>query len=387
MNKKMFLGIALIVMVMMLISACTPKYDPESDFKAEPVDGGKGVRITEYIGSKFEASIPLKIQNLPVTHIGDEAFQGKNLIKITIPNSVTYIGTSAFAGNQLTNITIPTSVTYIGDYAFGWNLLTNISIPNGVIYLSGFCGNQLTNVTIPDTVTEIGHQAFDNNQLTSVIIGNSVKKIGGFAFTKNLLNTITIPDSVTEIEGFAFTDPSDNLTLTSITIGADVKLASSMRSNPPFGYAFNVAYTYTGMQAGTYTRPDISSYIWTHPSYPLVPGEITDFYATWDGGSTILIFSATEHTQKTPNNSVLFTMSHLTLSPMSPWEIETMGIGFSDNISANGYRIDGFITAKTGTASFNSSLTIGDSYSRQFLLSADKKRLLVTPGNWSFNRQ
>jgi len=387
MNKKMVLDIALIVLVMMLVFACTQKSDLESDFKVLLIDGGKGVRIIEYVGTKFEVSIPSKIQKLPVIQIGDEAFQEKNLIKISIPSNVTHIGTSAFAGNELTNVIIPNSVIYIGNYAFGWNKLTSISIPNSVTYLSGFSGNQLTSVIIPNSVTEIGYQAFDHNQLTSVIIPDSVTKIGGHAFNQNKLTTITIPESVTEIEDFAFVDTSDNLSLTSITIGANVKLASSMYSNPPFGYAFNLAYLYTGMQAGTYTRPNASSDTWTNPAYVYVPAEITDYYGTWNGGNTILFFSATDHIHKTPNNSASFTMSHLTLAPMTFMEINSMGIFFSDDNSYDAYKIDGVITAKTGNAWFNNDLTVGSSYSRQFRLSADKQKLLVAPGGWSFVRQ
>jgi ABC-type amino acid transport substrate-binding protein len=114
------------------------KYNAEEEFKVEPIDGGKSVRITEYVGDKWEINIPPKIRNLPVTHIG--GFSEKNLISVTIPNSVTTIEYKAFANNQLSNITIPDSVISIGDYAF-WD-------------------NQLTSVTIPDSLPFIGRESF-----------------------------------------------------------------------------------------------------------------------------------------------------------------------------------------------------------------------------------
>jgi hypothetical protein len=128
--------------------------NPESDFKAEPIDGGKSVRITDYVGDKWEVGIPSKIRDLPITHIGVIAFRSKNLTKVTIPNSVTTIMESAFARNQLTSVTIPNSVTTIE-----WG---------------AFASNQLTSITIGNSVTTIGREAFVGNQLTSVTIGANV---------------------------------------------------------------------------------------------------------------------------------------------------------------------------------------------------------------------
>ncbi|MCL2410526.1 MAG: leucine-rich repeat domain-containing protein [Treponema sp.] len=167
--KKLVLGITL--MAAMVFSACT-QHDPERYFEAGPVDGGASVRITGYIGTSWEVNIPPTIRGLPVTEIGDEAFRNRNLISVTIPNSVTYIGEDAFAGNQLTSVTIPNSVTYIGALAFSNNQLTSVTIPNSITYIgwSAFSNNQLTSVTIPNSVTYIGNGAFRQNQLTSVTI-------------------------------------------------------------------------------------------------------------------------------------------------------------------------------------------------------------------------
>jgi len=46
MNKKLVL--ALTVMVAMAFAACA-QHDPESDFAAEPVDGGRSVAIVGYL--------------------------------------------------------------------------------------------------------------------------------------------------------------------------------------------------------------------------------------------------------------------------------------------------------------------------------------------------
>ena len=186
-NKfKLFGIIALVAIIGFTFAACSKKdggsaggdkvkVNPESDFEASPIDGGKSVEITKYIGDEWEVGIPSKIRDLPVTSIGERAFYEKKLIKVSIPNSVTTIGAEAFYDNQLTSVTIPDSVTTIGNYAFYENQLTSVTIGNSVteIGAGAFYGNQLTSVTIPNSVTEIDSGAFRGNQLTSVTIPSS----------------------------------------------------------------------------------------------------------------------------------------------------------------------------------------------------------------------
>jgi len=81
---------------------------------------------TEYTVTNCDPSasgsldIPSTYNSLPVTSIGDYAFQScTSLTSITIPDNVTSIGDYAFNScTSLTSITIPDNVTSIGDYAF-----------------------------------------------------------------------------------------------------------------------------------------------------------------------------------------------------------------------------------------------------------------------------
>ena len=125
--------------------------------------------------------IPSTYNGLPVTSIGDFAFQFcSSLTSVTIPNSVTSIGNYAFEScSSLTSITIPDSVTSIGNRAFyGCSSLTSITIPNSVtsIGVGAFAAcSSLTSIIIPDSVTSIGRDAF-----------------GGSDFGYSI-NTITLP--------------------------------------------------------------------------------------------------------------------------------------------------------------------------------------------------
>jgi len=140
---------AMILVFVFSIPAFTQQYNKESDFKAQPLLDGKSVMITEYIGSQWTVNIPPKIQQLPVTVIGKNAFQDKKLISVTIPNGITLIMERAFMSNLLTSIIIPNSVTSIGDNAF--------------------CANNLTSINIPKSVTSIGRFVFVGNPKMSRI--------------------------------------------------------------------------------------------------------------------------------------------------------------------------------------------------------------------------
>ncbi len=125
------------------------------------------VTITEFQGSGnvYTASngvvtIPSSINGLPVTAIGQSAFEGdySTMLSVTTPNSITTIGDSAFAGcTYLTNILIGNSVINIGNYAFqGDNSLKGAYfLGNAPSYATNnlFYGdNNLTAYYLPSTV-------------------------------------------------------------------------------------------------------------------------------------------------------------------------------------------------------------------------------------------
>ena len=134
-------------------------------------------------------TIPDQITGLPVTCIGDTAFNHcVNMTSIAIPNSVTTIGAYAFLDcAKLTSVSLPSSVTTIGDRAFA------------------DCFH-LTSLTLPDSITAIGQLAFDVTSLTNVTLPSRVTTIeDGLFFECANLTTVTIPSSVTTIKGQAFT--------------------------------------------------------------------------------------------------------------------------------------------------------------------------------------
>jgi hypothetical protein len=199
-KRNLIFSFAVIVMAIGTACAQAQRYDPESDFRARPVDGGKGAEITGYVGTKFEVRIPPRIQNLPVTSIGEEAFEDKeNIISVTIPNSVTSIGDYAFSGcTSLASVTIPNSVTGIGDYAFRRCLgLTSVTIPNSVTSIGDYAFiscTRLTSVTFMGTIPSSNfgtYRTFSGDLRDKYYAGNRDNGTPGTYTTNNQGSTWT----------------------------------------------------------------------------------------------------------------------------------------------------------------------------------------------------
>ena len=226
-----------------------------AEFKYTTDNGS--ITITGYTGRADTVIIPRAINGLPVTGIGDYAFQDcTNLTSVTIPRSVTNIGYHAFRdcsslvsavipnsvtsidgmayrGTKLARVTIPASVAYIGNDVFdGCSSLIAISVDtmnlaysslDGVLFdkertmLIRCPGGRTGAYTIPASVTEIDDSAFDSCcNLTGVTIPQSVTSIGESAFYGCTgLTSITIPAGLTSIQNWEFCNCTS---LTNVTI-------------------------------------------------------------------------------------------------------------------------------------------------------------------------
>ena len=208
--------------------------------------------------------IPAEYDGKPVTELCTGAFNmHRELISVTVPESVTRIGNSAFyACDKLENAAIPNGVTEIGDSAFqGCKSLVSLELPESVtgIRKEAFYGcESVKRINIPASVASIGLNAFGNcSGLESITVapgnpvysasGNclietasktlisgcknsvipndgSVTAIGGGAFGSTGFESISIPEGITEIGAGAFARCEN---LRSITIPESVTIIGS----------------------------------------------------------------------------------------------------------------------------------------------------------------
>jgi len=204
------------------------------------------ITITGYTGSGGEVAIPGTIKDLPVTSIGEYAFNGRSSLGgITIPDRVTSIGGYAFQNcASLTNLTIGNRVTSIGDRAFsGCTSLISITIPDSVTKIGedALLGcTSLTNVTIGSGITNLVRRLSGCRSLATITVAarNSVySSVDGVLFNKSQMTLIqcpegrtgrySVPDGVAGIGANAFADCAS---LTNIAIPDSVTAIAGMRS-------------------------------------------------------------------------------------------------------------------------------------------------------------
>ena len=96
---------------------------------------GDHVIITACNTDASTVTVPPSFNGLPVTVIGEGAFQGcYSLNEITLPDTITSINANAFYScDRLYSIELPSSLTSIGSNAFyGCMAFTEIEIPSSV---------------------------------------------------------------------------------------------------------------------------------------------------------------------------------------------------------------------------------------------------------------
>lgn len=171
----------------------------------------------------FEGCTKLTSATLPpaLKTVGASAFYGSALEEVTLPDGLEEIWEYAFANCRLKEVRLPSSITFVGNYSFGANPIEELTIEEGVgtIGAGAFIRCNLRHVFIPRTASAIGAYAFYANPLEEVVLSRGVMSIGFQAFSSNANgqdedgNTYTagslsvvLPDTVTNIGSAAFTN-------------------------------------------------------------------------------------------------------------------------------------------------------------------------------------
>ncbi len=197
-------------------SVCQNTFTPTEGVVYTVSADGTYAEVTSYTGTDKMVIIAETYNDLPVTHIGDEAFGmfAKTYItSVVIPNSVTHIGNWAFFGLGLTEVVIPSSVTSIGSQAFAYcynleNIIVDVenkyycSIDGNLynadktILMQYAIGKKNTSFIIPNGVIFIDAALWGSENLTEIVIPSSVRGLESeFGGCYNLTNIVVDKNS------------------------------------------------------------------------------------------------------------------------------------------------------------------------------------------------
>lgn len=201
-----------------------PLLDATLHFNGDENNCTKKIGVFEYIiendnaiilncdkNTKGRVEIPEKIENYPVTVIGNHAFFNCTQIEeIFLPDTVTEIGTSAFSYcEKLKYINVPESVKDIKSFAFVECVsLENIALPNTVeeIAMSLFMKSGLKSIVIPSSVKKISYRAFAwCEKLENIKLSEGLEKVEEGAFSYTAIKELFFPEGLQKIENWSIT--------------------------------------------------------------------------------------------------------------------------------------------------------------------------------------
>ena len=173
-------------------------------------DGTAG--IVQFYGPGDSIAVPAELDGLPVTEIGDSAFEdNRGMVTLSVPEGVRAIRDYAFSGCiRLSSVSLPDSLAVLGAGAFQKTSgLEELVLPDGITEIDGatFTFSGLKRITLPAGLRRIGAQAFQQSELETVTIPEGTEEILNLAFCDCAeLKEVILPDSLASVEGNPFMD-------------------------------------------------------------------------------------------------------------------------------------------------------------------------------------
>ena len=178
--------------------------------------------ITKYNGTASSITLPARIDNYPINHIGEKTFIYNNSIeRVVISEGYISVGDGAFYNCQsLKSVSLPDSLKTIGYMSFCWcKSLETIYIPENVESISNSAFNLCRGIR--NASVDVNNEHYDSrincnaiidtakNEIIcgfeDTVIPHTVTSIATKSFAGNWAKTIRIPKSITHIGYFAFT--------------------------------------------------------------------------------------------------------------------------------------------------------------------------------------
>lgn len=156
-------------------------------------------------------NIPSEHNGIPITSIGDNAFENNQRIKeVTVGENIKKIGVAAFrSASNLIKVTCNEKLGSIGESAFeDCKSLREVHISSSVSEISkkAFKGcTSLQSVNLPDGLSEIAESVFENSGIDEIRVPNSVNVIKEYAFARtDKLKNLELGENVQKISDYSF---------------------------------------------------------------------------------------------------------------------------------------------------------------------------------------
>ncbi|MGN0355439.1 MAG: leucine-rich repeat domain-containing protein [Muricoprocola sp.] len=176
--------------------ACEPVYDTENLVFDAPTG-----TITAYKGFHVRLDIPETIDGVPVTSIGDNAFNGHLYLSyVTLPEGLTSIGNDAFKdASTLWYVDFPSTLKTIGDGAFCRSYEGAVlNLPEGIESIGDeafYYATMWNDLELPEGLKTIGESAFYQCPWVSTVhLPSTLEKIGSLAFANSTSITYLVFD-------------------------------------------------------------------------------------------------------------------------------------------------------------------------------------------------
>ncbi len=158
-----------------------------------------GMGVGAFKGAKLTA---IDFGGSAITAIPASAFEGSNLLEITLPDTVKTVGNSAFAKSAIAAFT-GEGLEALGDNVFeGCNALISIVLADGIVNMGSYTFYncvELKEVTMPSLGTLGDYTFFGANKLEKVTFGNKAKTTGNYTFARTPVTTVTLGGEVASL--------------------------------------------------------------------------------------------------------------------------------------------------------------------------------------------
>ena len=238
-KKKVFMYFMMIVMIVLLTACDVVKkplqlYVDDQGLRYELTEDHT-YRVSYGESTEKEVVVLSHINEYPVTEVKAGGFEGLDIDKITLPETIQSIHEYAFHQSNLRHVIFSgeSQLSLIGISAFSLSIyLTDITIPKSVVTIESFAfyitglktvifesdsalkiiGNDafretfIKEITIPKSVEVISPLAFFKTPLENVFFesGSVLESIESSAFQQTLIQAIDLPDSITSLEDSVF---------------------------------------------------------------------------------------------------------------------------------------------------------------------------------------